>query len=158
MSSRSFEDFIESCSLVIDFPVAWGEMDAYQHVNSVHYFKYFENARAAYFLKIGVREVFQETAIGTVVSKIDCSYRLPLKYPDHLYAGTKVTNIMDDRFTMENYLFSKTHQKIAAQGTCYVVMFDFKKNQKASIPEKLLVSMQSLEQGKLSLEDFLKAS
>lgn len=29
----------------VDIPVAWGEMDAFGHVNNVVYFRYFESAR-----------------------------------------------------------------------------------------------------------------
>ena len=35
--------------VVIETPVAWGEMDAYGHVNNIVYFRYFESARIAYF-------------------------------------------------------------------------------------------------------------
>ena len=30
--------------VVVDIPVAWGEMDAFGHVNNVMYFRYFETA------------------------------------------------------------------------------------------------------------------
>lgn len=45
-------------TLLKDFPViteikvAWGEMDALQHVNNVVYFRYFETARLDYFNKL----------------------------------------------------------------------------------------------------------
>lgn len=34
--------------VVVEVPVAWGEMDAYGHVNNIVYFRYFETARIAY--------------------------------------------------------------------------------------------------------------
>src|SRR5256885_557267 len=39
--------------VVIDQPVAWGDMDSFGHVNNVVYFRYFENARVEYFRRIG---------------------------------------------------------------------------------------------------------
>lgn len=33
----------------VGIPVAWGEMDAFGHVNNVVYFRYFESARIAFF-------------------------------------------------------------------------------------------------------------
>jgi Thioesterase-like superfamily len=42
-----------------DFPgivtqaVLWGEMDSYQHVNNVAYFRYFENGRLEYIRRVG---------------------------------------------------------------------------------------------------------
>ena len=38
-------------SIVI--PVAWGDMDAFQHVNNVTYGRWLESARIAYFRRIG---------------------------------------------------------------------------------------------------------
>ena len=36
---------LENYPVVIEIPVAWGDMDAFQHVNNVAYFRYFESAR-----------------------------------------------------------------------------------------------------------------
>jgi len=38
--------------VVVDIPVAWGEMDAYGHLNNIVYFRYFETARMAYFERL----------------------------------------------------------------------------------------------------------
>jgi acyl-CoA thioester hydrolase len=40
---------IDGYPVVIEIPIAWGEMDAFQHVNNIFYFRYFESARIAYF-------------------------------------------------------------------------------------------------------------
>ncbi len=40
--------------VVVEITVAWGEMDALKHVNNVVYFRYFENARIAYFEKVEI--------------------------------------------------------------------------------------------------------
>ncbi len=33
--------------------VAWGDMDAFGHVNNVHYYRYMESARIALFRSVG---------------------------------------------------------------------------------------------------------
>ena len=43
------EKLTERYPVVIEIPVAWGEMDAFQHLNNIVYFRYFESARIAYF-------------------------------------------------------------------------------------------------------------
>ena len=40
--------------VVIQQTVAWGDMDAYRHVNNVVYFRYLENARLEYLERLGV--------------------------------------------------------------------------------------------------------
>ena len=49
MSLKIFDDY----KIKVDIPVAWGDMDILQHVNSSVYFRYFECARVAYLEKIG---------------------------------------------------------------------------------------------------------
>ncbi len=59
-------------TLLKDFPVvteirvAWGEMDALQHVNNVVYFRYFETARLDYFEAINLLVDLQTSQISPV--------------------------------------------------------------------------------------------
>ena len=46
------EDLLKSYPVVIDIPIAWGEMDALKHVNNMVYFRYFESVRVVYLEKI----------------------------------------------------------------------------------------------------------
>jgi acyl-CoA thioester hydrolase len=46
------KELISTYPVIIEIPLAWGDMDAFQHVNNVVYFKHFESARIAYFEKI----------------------------------------------------------------------------------------------------------
>ncbi|MCZ6911333.1 MAG: acyl-CoA thioesterase, partial [Proteobacteria bacterium] len=39
---------LDDYPVVIELPVVWGEMDAFDHVNNIIYFRYFESARIAY--------------------------------------------------------------------------------------------------------------
>ena len=48
----------------IELPVLWGDMDAFQHVNNVQYFKYFESVRIAYFDQIGFTEAMDHKMLG----------------------------------------------------------------------------------------------
>ena len=47
---------LDGFPVVTEIPVAWGEMDALQHVNNVTYFRYFETARIDYFKHIDLME------------------------------------------------------------------------------------------------------
>ena len=50
------EKLLADYPVVVETPVAWGEMDAFGHVNNIVYFRYFETARIAYFEKLDVPE------------------------------------------------------------------------------------------------------
>lgn len=45
VQEQAMEKFLAQHPIVTEIPVAWGEMDALQHVNNVVYFRYFETAR-----------------------------------------------------------------------------------------------------------------
>ncbi|KPN02913.1 thioesterase [Vibrio alginolyticus] len=122
-------------TLLKDFPViteikvAWGEMDALQHVNNVVYFRYF----------------LQTSQIGPVLSETQCRYKLPVTYPDTLLVGSRVIDMQEDRITMEYQVLSKKWGKIATIATATGVMFDFKNNVKAAIPDHVRQSILDLE-------------
>ena len=44
-SPKPMQEILKLYSVTIETPVAWGEMDAFQHVNNIVYFRYFESAR-----------------------------------------------------------------------------------------------------------------
>jgi acyl-CoA thioester hydrolase len=56
---------LASCPVIIEIPVAWGEMDALRHVNNIAYFRYFESARIAYFERLGLWEFMDHTFKGS---------------------------------------------------------------------------------------------
>lgn len=103
-------------------------MDALQHVNNVVYFRYFETARLEYFAQINLMDELKKTQIGPVLSDTQCRYRIPVTYPDTLLIGSRVTQVGEDRFTMEYQVVSKNMGKVTTIGIATVVMFDFKKS------------------------------
>ena len=58
-----------------DFPVqvkisvAWGDMDAYGHINNIYYLRYFETARIQYFLETGLIDLKSETGFESKVHR-----------------------------------------------------------------------------------------
>jgi acyl-CoA thioester hydrolase len=128
---------LEGYPVVIDISIAWGEMDAYQHVNNVVYFRYFESARIVYAEKIGLHLLREQTGIGPILGSTSCRYKLPLTYPDTISVGTKVTEMSEDRFTMKYVVVSHRHQKIAAEGDGVIVMYNYKEGKKTEIPEEI---------------------
>ncbi|HAS53634.1 MAG: thioesterase [Nitrospirae bacterium GWC2_57_13] len=138
-------NLLEGYSVVIEIPVAWGEMDSFQHVNNVAYFRYFESVRILYSEKLGLHKEKDETGIGPILGSTSCKYRLPLTYPDTVSVGTKITDIAADRFTMKYVIVSHKHQKIAAEGDGVVVMYDYRAGKKTAIPEEMRKRILAME-------------
>lgn len=53
----------------IEIPVAWGEMDAYGHVNNIVYLRWFESCRMAYFRRSGVIDRVEGEGIGPILAR-----------------------------------------------------------------------------------------
>lgn len=129
------EALLEGYELVIQRPVTWGSMDAFQHVNNTVYFRYFEDARLAYFATIKIEETMKRDGIGPILASTQCRFKAPLTYPDTVHIGTRVAQLQEDRFLMEYIVVSQTLQKVAALGKGMLVSYDYRNNCKATIPQ-----------------------
>ena len=132
--------------VVIEFPVAWGEMDAMGHVNNIVYFRYFESARIAYFEKMNLLGYMTETGIGPILGEISCKFKIPLSYPDRVLIGAKVVRIEEDRFIMNHLVVSIKHQKVAAEGESVLVTYNYREGKKVTVPEVVKRSILDMEQ------------
>ena len=74
----------------VDIPVAWGEMDAFGHVNNVVFFRYFETVRIAYFERL-LGSGFSSPDFMPILANTECSYKRPVVFPDTLQAEAAVS-------------------------------------------------------------------
>lgn len=139
------KNLLQDFPVVTEIPVAWGEMDALQHVNNVVYFRYFETARIDYFRHIQLMEDIAITQIGPVLSETQCRYKIPVTFPDTLLVGSRVSDVQADRFSMEYQVVSKKLGKVTTTGSATVVMFNFKNNTKAQLSQRILDAIQTLQ-------------
>jgi len=133
----------------IKIPVLWGQMDAFQHLNNVIYFRFFESVRITYFEKIGFLKYMEEKNVGPILTSTKCKYLKQIKYPDTLIIGAKVPEIKENRFLMEYAMGSMQKNTIVAIGKADVVCYNYKLNKKEVIPQEIKQKIIKLE--KISL-------
>lgn len=138
-------ELLKDQPVVIDVPVAWGDMDAFQHVNNTRYFRWFEDARIAYFVAAGLHEIKERSGIGPILASTSCRFRLPLTYPDRVHVGAKVVAFEPERFTMRYVVVSDRHDKVAAEGEGLLVAFDYRAGKKAAYPDELAARIATLQ-------------
>ena len=143
MQQLTLDDF----KIVIDLDIDWGDMDAFKHINNIHYLRYFENARIHYFNSIQLMSNYEETGIGPILAKADCKFIFPLTYPDKIKVGTKIVNMNSDRFVMQYLIQSTSHNKIAAVGTGEIVMFNYMESKKETLSKELIAEIKQIEEG-----------
>lgn len=136
-----------------DFPVhvktsvAWGEMDAYGHINNIYYLRYFESARIQYFQEIGLNDLKSKTGIGPILAQTTCKYLKPLTYPDQITVGSKVKSMGKSSLVME-YLIVSEKLGIVATGEGVIVIYDYDNSIKAELPLATKEAIEMIEKGK----------
>lgn len=103
-------------------PVAWGEMDAFNHLNNVIYYRYAESARTSYFRAIGM--TLQRSDLLTILASSSCQYLAPVNFPDTLLIGIRVQKIGNTSLIFECEYFSHAQQKVVARGESIIVRTD----------------------------------
>lgn len=136
---------LEEYPIVIDMPVAWGQMDAFNHVNNTVYFRYFEDARIAYLERIKFLGQEEPMTIGPILAHTECKFKLPVTFPDQLKIGARIAEMSDDKFKMEYAVWSSKSQRVAAEGTGLVMSYDYVNNKRANIPDEVRQRINKLE-------------
>ena len=147
------DDLLADYPITLDVPVAWGDMDAFGHVNNTIYFRYFESARIMYLRAIdftagggGAGGGGAGGSIGPILASTHCRFRRPLAYPDTVRVGTRTTEVADDRFTMEYRVVSLEAGAVAAEGGGVVVAYDYGRGEKADLPAPVRAAIEELGQ------------
>jgi acyl-CoA thioester hydrolase len=129
-------------SVVIEVPIAWGDMDAFGHVNNTVFFRLFESARMAYLGEIGFRG--DQTGPGPILHSTSCRFRRAITYPDTVRVGTRVTSVAADRFTME-YEIVRSDGEVAGIGEGIVVAFDYDTQTKIPVPASVREAIRRVD-------------
>jgi acyl-CoA thioester hydrolase len=136
---------LASYPVVITLPVQWGDQDAFQHVNNVVYFRWYESARIAYSSKIGLMDLLREHQIGPILAATANDYRRQITFPDTVDVGVRVVRIGRASLGMEHAIFSRTQQQIAATGTSTLVVFDYNQEKPHPVPDSIRQAIEDLE-------------
>lgn len=138
---------LEEYPVVLQQDVIWGDMDAFGHVNNTVYFRYFEDARMAYFDQIGVNEIKQQANLGPILASTHCNFRLPLEYPDRIHIAMRATIEGPKKIKTSYQIYSERFQAVAGEGEGLVVYYDYANGRSCEIPQVLVEAIRALELG-----------
>ena len=131
--------------LVLSQDLIWGDMDAFQHINNTVYFRYFEDARMAYFDQAKIIEHMERSRIGPILASTRCDFRAPLIYPDKIQIAMYVEDIQLKRFTMKYLVYSESLDQVAAEGDGLAVYYDYRHKTSCEIPEEVLTTINTMQ-------------
>ncbi|KAG7094331.1 hypothetical protein E1B28_007930 [Marasmius oreades] len=151
---HSFEEKLEQARLKMveagffwQQQVAWGDHDAFHHVNNVHYVRFFESSRIRWMTHLGNRlggpqradSLLKGKGISLILKSIQVNYRRPVTYPDTLLLShkpyvpqpTPTTNPDDpSHLYLTSSAFSVAQQAFVAHAFETSVWYDYDKLRK----------------------------
>ena len=101
-------------------PTHWGEMDAFNHLNNVVYYRYAESARIGYLQALGM---FDGNMV-TVLAQSSCQYLRPVTYPDTLLLGVRCQRLGNTSIVIEYSYYSCAQKAIVATADAVIVRLD----------------------------------
>ena len=116
----------------VEIPVAWGEMDAFGHVNNAVFLRWFETARIAWLDR--VRFPGQNGKTGPALRTASVEYLRQVKYPDTVRVVVRPTKIGRTSVTLGYEATSFAHKAVVAVGETTVVFVDYEAGKSLEIP------------------------
>ena len=120
----------------LELRIDWGDIDAFGHVNNLAILKYVQAARVNYLETIGLMQSQAEVKIGPILASISCQFRKPLFYPGQVSVHSKVEEINNSSFRIR-HVVRNSRNEIAAEAQDILVLYDFHKRSKITIPDDL---------------------
>ncbi len=126
------------------FPIRWGDMDAFGHVNNVQFVQYLENVRVDWLQSL--RHLEPRGGEGVVVVNVFCNFYQQLLYPGDLRAKLYLTAV--SRRSFDHVItFERTDAPgtIVAEGGAAIVWVNFEQGKALPLPEDLVAALSLLQ-------------
>jgi len=122
-------------ALSVRIPVAWGDMDAFQHVNNTAYLRWFETARIEWLTKVGFAEA---GGAGPILARTEIDYRLPVVWPDTVEVTIGVASVGSSSVRLGYRITSEKHgDGVVATGATVVVLFNYATKMSVPLDDEL---------------------
>ena len=126
----------------VRMPIRWGDMDAMGHVNNTVYFRYFEQARIAWFEAMGCLP--DPSGIGPVIISAHCTFLRQLRYPGDIDVDTLVGDFGRSSFhTIHQIRRVDDPAVLMAEGGSKVVWVDQRIEKSVALPEEMRARLLS---------------
>ena len=129
--------------------VRWSDMDALGHVNNARFLTYMEQARIAYATDLALWDGDRGT-LGLIMARAVVDFKLPLLAADEVYVLSRCIRLGRRSFDMEQWVVRASSvdpaaPEISAQGVITMVVYDYRANQSAPIPDRWRSLVKSYE-------------
>lgn len=116
-------------------PVRWGDMDSMGHVNNTVYFRYFEQARIAWFESL--RMATGPHGQGPILARVACDFVRPLTYPGDVVVRQMLTRLGRSSVALDLELRRTDGPDLYARGDSVIVWMDYDAGRSVPWPEHM---------------------
>ena len=116
--------------------VRYGDLDPQGHVNNAKHLTYFEQARVAYMIELGLftkDQSFME--IGMILADVHIMYLEPVYFGQKIKVGVHASRLGNKSMTWEQNIVDADTGKEAARGEVVIVTYDYKQERTIPIPQ-----------------------
>ena len=117
--------------------VRYGDLDPQGHVNNAKHLTYFEQARIAYWIELGLftkDQSFME--IGVILADIHLTYLEPIYYGQNIKVGVHIAKLGNKSMTWQQNIVDADTGKELAKGDIIMVSYDYRAEKSISIPQE----------------------
>jgi acyl-CoA thioester hydrolase len=122
---------MEGFRYVFPQEVAFGDLDAFGHVNNAVYLSYLENARLGYMREVLGVESLEDLLV--IVANVNIDFRSRASLGEALEIGARVSRIGTKSFDLEHEIHGPDGRLVAAASTT-LVTFDYGGDETIPVP------------------------
>jgi acyl-CoA thioester hydrolase len=129
--------------------VRYGDLDPQGHVNNAKHLTYFEQARVAYMIELGLFTKDQSFMdIGVILADVHLTYFEPIYFGQNIKVGVHAAKMGNKSMTWEQNIVDADSGRELAKGEVVIVTYDYKEEKTMSIPDlwrKKIIEYEQLQ-------------
>ncbi len=117
--------------------VRYGDLDPQGHVNNAKHLTYFEQARIAYLIELGLFSKDQSfMEIGVILADVHITYLEPVYFGQKIKVGARVSKLGNKSILCEQNIVDADTDKELAKGEVVMVTYDYRAEKTISVPQE----------------------
>lgn len=117
--------------------VRYGDLDPQGHVNNAKHLTYFEQARVAYMIELGLFTKDQSfMKIGAIVADVHITYLAPVYFGQNIKVGVCTARIGNKSMTWKQNILDVDSGKELSRGELVIVTYDYETGKTISVPQE----------------------
>ena len=126
--------------------VRYGDLDPQGHVNNAKHLTYFEQARIAYLIELGLFSKDQSfMEIGVILADVHITYLEPVYFGQNIKVGVHVAKLGNKSMTWEQNIVDEDTSKEIAKGAIIMVTYDYRASKTIPIPQEWIEKIIKFE-------------